>query len=251
MNVVELLSEAKDCVTLREAAQQLSKSIGRSLTEADVLGLALNGHVTLSVFLAKTVADCWAVPDDMPEGNAPDYWADIGQSSIALTVEEIHGIWDVPLVPPGASEVQRAYDELRGLAFTPAATTHRMLVERPGVHCRLRTTAVSSSATSALTPENTFVITVARLDALTTALATLTKASAVVEKPLATKERQSLYIIIAALANGPGVDIFKASKAASTIQATADTLGLEISARNIEEKLKDVVKALDLQKPTT
>jgi hypothetical protein len=246
----EFLAEAKDCVTLGEAALHLSKVTGQTLTEADILGLALNGHLQLSVFLPQTVADCWDVPEDIPEGNVPDYWADTGQNAVVVSVEAIRGVWDLPLVPPGEIEVRRLNNELRSIPWLPVKATIGTLVERPGIHCRLRTSALTSSAISAVSPENRLVIRTERLEAFAATLMAVEHPSFLLDESLTTKERRSLYIIIAALANAADIPLFNPTKAAGIIiQALADAkYALEISPRNIEDKLKEVVKALDLKK---
>lgn len=64
------------------------------------------------------------------------------------------------------------------------------------------------------------------------------------EKPLTAKERISLLIVIALLAEEARIDISKPSKAAATILKLAETQGINIAQRTIEEHLKKIPDAL-------
>ena len=66
------------------------------------------------------------------------------------------------------------------------------------------------------------------------------KTAAKQEKPLTTRERNTLLAIIAALCNEAKIDHTKPSKAADYIQSTADKMGLSTSKRGIEEHLKKI-----------
>ena len=66
------------------------------------------------------------------------------------------------------------------------------------------------------------------------------KTAAKQEKPLTTRERNTLLAIIAALCNEAKIDHTKPSKAADYILSTADKMGLSISKRGIEEHLKKI-----------
>ena len=65
------------------------------------------------------------------------------------------------------------------------------------------------------------------------------------DKPLGTKERTSLLIIMAALASLAEVDVDKVSQASVKIQGAADRLGAKVGLRTIEEHLKDIPDALE------
>ena len=64
------------------------------------------------------------------------------------------------------------------------------------------------------------------------------------EKPLATKERNTLLAIIAALCKEAKIDYTKPSKAAEILLGMADEMGLSISKRGIEEHLKKIPDSL-------
>ncbi len=43
----------KEWLTVKDTAKRLSISVGEDVTEADILRLALDGHLTLSVYFVK------------------------------------------------------------------------------------------------------------------------------------------------------------------------------------------------------
>lgn len=69
-------------------------------------------------------------------------------------------------------------------------------------------------------------------------------ATAIVEKPIETRERNTLLCIIAALCKEAGYDYNKAAKTASNIASTAAGMGLQIGETTIENHLKKITDAL-------
>lgn len=67
------------------------------------------------------------------------------------------------------------------------------------------------------------------------------------EKPLGTRERDTLLTIIAALAKDAKIDIAHASKAAASIENLTETMGTPVSRRAIEEHLKKIPDALEIR----
>lgn len=65
------------------------------------------------------------------------------------------------------------------------------------------------------------------------------------QKPLTPKERTTLLIITYLLAEAAKIDILKASKAASALVSIAETKGIQIGQRTIEEHLKKIPDALE------
>ena len=66
-----------------------------------------------------------------------------------------------------------------------------------------------------------------------------------IDKPLSNKERETLLVIIAALAKDSKVDISKTSKAGELIANMTDLLGSPVGATTIETLLKKIPKALE------
>lgn len=65
------------------------------------------------------------------------------------------------------------------------------------------------------------------------------------EKPMSTKERDTLLTIIAAFAKEAKIDISRPSKAAGLIEDMTQLLGAPVAKRTIEEKLKLINDALE------
>lgn len=63
-------------------------------------------------------------------------------------------------------------------------------------------------------------------------------------KPLATRERDTLLTIIAAMARAAKIDVSQPGKAALSIEAITDELGAHVSKRAIEDHLKKIPDAL-------
>src|SRR5687767_11255173 len=115
-----LLLKLRPWLTVSQAAQQPAAIIGEPLTEADVLGLALDGNLTLSVNLLEETSADW-------------------EDAAGLTqVEPISGLWDLPMVPPLSLAIAWRYNELCGLPPIRMGEIIGALVERPGMRRRLR-----------------------------------------------------------------------------------------------------------------
>ena len=87
-----------------------------------------------------------------------------------------------------------------------------------------------------------------RFDLKSSIVATPTNKTDIVpqaEKPLSTRERNTLLTIIAVLCKEAEIDYTKAAKAAALIQGTAATLGVNIGETTIEEHLKKIPDALE------
>jgi len=65
------------------------------------------------------------------------------------------------------------------------------------------------------------------------------------DRPLSTKERNTLLVIIAVLCKESKIDYAKAAKAAGAIQSLADAQGLRIGETTIEGHLKRVPDAIE------
>ena len=65
------------------------------------------------------------------------------------------------------------------------------------------------------------------------------------EKPMTTRERNTLLTIIAALCKDTGYDYLKAAKTAGLIQSTAARMGVSIGETTIEGHLKKIPHALE------
>jgi hypothetical protein len=67
----------------------------------------------------------------------------------------------------------------------------------------------------------------------------------IAEKPLGRRERNTLLVIIGALAELPKIDVKKPSGAAVAIEAQTALMGARVAARTIEDHLKRIPDAIE------
>jgi hypothetical protein len=66
-----------------------------------------------------------------------------------------------------------------------------------------------------------------------------------IEKPIGKRERDTLLVIIAALAKMARIDVTKPSKAAAKIEHETELMGARVAARTIENHLNRITEALE------
>lgn len=71
-----------------------------------------------------------------------------------------------------------------------------------------------------------------------------------VESPLGTRERTTLLVVIAGLAEAAGIDLSKPSKAGEMIETLTMEVGARVSARTIEDLVKRIPDAIERRGPT-
>src|SRR5262249_17211298 len=126
LNLKKLL-KLKEWLTVPDAARHLSILFGEEVAEADVLRLALDGHLTLSVYFVNhakarcgpivPLKDAKRYPLQMLDGQtvycveglriSEDEVAELGESIITLT-----GIWDLPMRGAERLDVEHRYQML-------------------------------------------------------------------------------------------------------------------------------------------
>ena len=245
--VVQLraLLKLKSWLTLRDAASYLSILLGEDVTEADILGLGLDGRLTLSVsFLNFTLGrigkiipynEADLIPDESPdeEGrmtviNGIQLDKDRVLSFTYTHGNIIEGIWDL------AMEGDERYD---------VEDKYQQLVDGPEVKLRSGDRLVNRT-------DGTW----ACVDFLGTALGVRTSslqdlearlAEPAADRPLGLRERTTLLTIIAALANLADIEFTKPSKAALTIESETIRMGARVAARTIEDHLNRIRDALE------
>lgn len=150
------LFNLKEWLTVPDAARNLSIVCGEEVTEADVLRLALDGHLKLSVnFVNHTQADCgevvgyedttWEVlPTDLAGilQNIPDeakskpitYMTSLNIDDSRFLnrshqVTTINGVWDLPMIGGERATVENEYQRLTGGPNITLATIEGAFVE--------------------------------------------------------------------------------------------------------------------------
>jgi hypothetical protein len=71
-----------------------------------------------------------------------------------------------------------------------------------------------------------------------------------IEKPIESRERTTLLLIIAALAQLAKIDTSKPSSAATSIESQTALLGVRVAARTIENHLKRIPEAMESRSQT-
>ncbi len=116
------LHKLKEWLTVPDAARHLSKSLGEEVPEADVLRLALEGHVKLSLFLVNAVQALSVIlpPSIEEETEAQrqirDYFMREG--------DLVRGIWDLVMLGAERSYVEAIFIRLiNGVVVEPDTGT--------------------------------------------------------------------------------------------------------------------------------
>ena len=120
----DTLRKLREWLTLKEAASELATALSEDVDASDVLRLALDGLLKLSINLpAKTTAHCRKLGDDAPD--AP--W----------TRRTIDGVWDVPMVGRGKSQIEHDYQWERAGLYVPKDAPAGALVEQDDLVCQV------------------------------------------------------------------------------------------------------------------
>ena len=282
---MQKLLKLKDWVTVPEAARYLSILFSEDVTEADVLRLALDEHLALSVnFVNGASVQCSEIADDGPvatvsvqmsEDEAASWFEELRIASLGaleefgnglefssnVTVKYITGIWDVLMGGCTRAIVENKYQSLSGgPAVDPYFLKSGFLVTHPNgtraiILERFSDDEIEDNNLGTL-PDNhpsryqpgqipSDAVLVIRTSALQDLEAMLSEPEPATERPLKRRERDSLLVIIAALAELNGIDVKRPSKAAVEIESATIQKGARISARAIEDHLRRIPDALE------
>jgi hypothetical protein len=280
------LLNLKDWVTVPEAARYLSILFEEDVTQADVLRLTLDEHLTLSVnFVNAASVQCSEIADDGPvvaavslqmsEDEAARWFEELRIASIDaldefgnglefssnVTVKYITGIWDVLMGGSTRANVENKYQSLSGgPAIDPCFLEGGFVVTHPNgtlaiIVERFSDDEIEDKNLGTL-PDNhpsryhaggipSDAVLVVRTSALQDLEAMLSEPEPATERPLKRRERDSLLVIIAALAELNGIDVKRPSKAAMEIESATIRKGARVSARAIEDHLRRIPDALE------
>jgi hypothetical protein len=273
MPQVKKLLKLKQWLTVPDAARHLSIVFGEDVSEADVLRLGLDGHLTLSVnFINYAMARYGPVvplqdakrhtiispinnePIEMVEGVV------IGDQVVQLAekIVRLDSVWDLKMRGAEQIDVENQYQALTG---GPSVDLHSLagaiVFRQDGIHCQLQSHFSDNEFANLKQPRNhpdnyypaDGLPADSRLVVRTSALHDLearhSESDQKAERPLGQRERDTLLVIIASLADLPKVDVKKHSKAALAIQSQAARMGVRVGARTIEDHLKRIPDALE------
>ncbi|HEC07862.1 MAG TPA: hypothetical protein ENJ12_13480 [Thiolapillus brandeum] len=129
-------------VTLDKAANELAQMLGEEVDEARILYLALNHHLTLSVFFQDSVLGMRRRYSSTPVGpnctSATSEEVGDGEYLITYTRPSVvsHDVWDLPLTGTDRNLLELRYQELKGHTLLPLRSV--TAAHLPQV-CRLNT----------------------------------------------------------------------------------------------------------------
>jgi len=271
------LLKLKDWLTVPDAARHLSVLFDEDVTEADVLRFALDGRLVLSIDfvdfaaaqLGKIIplADAKTKTVQTTDGKSCGLINGIRQVdgnvvSFDGNFRFIKGVWDLAMCGAERIEIERKYRLLTDGPTVSLGEGNGILINRPDGTWGQLLEAISDSdefglwrflsdntygGPDKLYPAQTFpsgAILVVRTSAVLDLVA-LSEPETPMERPLRQRERDSLLVIIAALAEVHGIDIKRTSKAAMEIESATIQKGARVSARSIEDHLRRIPDALE------
>ncbi len=238
------LWKLREWLTIHEAARYLSSAIGQKVGDADVLRLALDGKLPLSLNLpART--EGWFHPDGAEATTRP------------TSRTAIEGLWDLSLVGAGRVQIEHDYHWLASLPYIDIEGTAGAWVERDGARRQLTPMGghggMSAGPSSAFSGGSVLGVRIAALNALAAQMPAPSPPVAAdpLDKSLGQRERATLLTIIAALSKEAKIDISKPSAAGVAIEALTAAMNVRVPARTVEEHLKKIPDALERRAKTS
>ncbi|MFW5397274.1 MAG: hypothetical protein XXXNARYT_003002 [Candidatus Accumulibacter regalis] len=266
------LFDIREWLTVVDAARHLSIVFGEAITEADVLRLALDGTLRLSVFFADHVDAKRAHIPEWRSARSGDNSKSKRVKDWMLHVEEgevvrIVGVLNLPMIGSERLEVENEYRRLINGEALEIATRSRVCVENNGQLYALqeqlpnpvwpevdpsvgpfekfdqfdRADAMTNYSQASTFPQHR--IFVVRTAALSEFEASLSGRSAGLEKPLITTERNTLLTIIAALCDYGDIK-HQERGAARQLAKLTDEIGASVSDDTIRDVLRKIPDAL-------
>lgn len=273
MPQLKKLLNLKQWLTVPEAARHLSILFGEDVSEADVLRLGLDGHLKLSVnFVNGARGRCgravpiddqkWTIRQENPEdwshltGSPPTdegtdehqvFWCSLnglplGDGRVLEYVREtalLDGVWDLTMLGHERLEIEQRYQFLTkgpevDMYFRDGPVDHPIVSREDGTYCQIhepRDTSDRYHPADGLPADSVVVVKTSALHDLESRLSDPDQKA---EKPLQLRERTTLLVIIAALAELAKIDVTKPAKAGATIESQTVLLGAEVSSRAIQ-----------------
>jgi hypothetical protein len=245
------LLNLKQSLTVADAARHLSILFEEEVTEADVLRLALDEHLVLSVhFVNHASGRCGPVVPlqdaklrrikKLGEDGSFDSidGLDIGQDQVidwGPRITELEGIWDLTMLGSERLDVEHRYQALTGGPAVNLVFLDGPIVSRDdGTYCQIREHVSKNEfvgpknltelpdnpknydPAASLPADSVLVVKTSSLRDLE---ARVSEPEKKVEKPIGPRERSSLLVIIAALSELAKIDVTKPSSAALAIEA--------------------------------
>ena len=257
------LLKLKEWLTVPDVAQHLSILFGEEVSEADVLRLALDGQLTLSVdFVNPTSARCGPVvpfeeakfsPLRTLKGEiiqSPD-GINLGDGRVlelGEAIKTVLGVWDLMMVGAERLDVEHRYQMLtNGPAVRLTILEGPVVRREEGVACRLEAYLGDNEffdkknlkkpfrdpanfyPAGGLPVDSVFVVRTAALKELEARILETDKPT---KKPIQRRERNTLLVMIAALAKLAKIDVTKPSSAATAVESQTTLMGVRVRSPN-------------------
>jgi hypothetical protein len=100
------LRKLRDWLTVDDAAEELTAALSERVRPADVLRLAIDGHLRLSLYLPVAMTARCRRPEDESKGER-------------ITSEKVEGLCDVPMLGRGKAQIEHAYHWQHDNNFVP------------------------------------------------------------------------------------------------------------------------------------
>jgi hypothetical protein len=279
---VSKLFKLKEWVTIPDAARHLSQIVNEPVCEADILQMALDGHLKISVNFPNraearigrvipykdvprkvlptldgkgtvTYLDGYLL-NDSPEGTMPD--SETPFIHFQKEVVSIDGIWDLAMQGNERFDIEFDLQQLiDGPEVTMLNIEGTFLNRSDGTWAALqekfpdrvtenddgesKTVKGSYYPAGGLGTDCTRVIRVSEIMSLQAKLE-----GSALDKPVSTRERNTLLTIIGVLCKEAGFDYSRTAKTAGLIESAAANLGVGIGETTVEGHLKKVSDAM-------
>jgi hypothetical protein len=278
---VRKLLQLKRWLTLPDAAQYLSLSLGEAVSQTDILRLALDGELTLSVHFVNTtrahcgktipLADATRRVVPMLEGEGFFTFLDgtliPGERVIQFDekISTLTDVWDLTMFGAEEFDVEDLYQKLTGGPACEMQSLEGVFVtDGAGTFCKLMCRFTAEDVTliqpydnphnyfpaGALPDDSVFVVRTRSLQALEARMSAEEhpagkRPESVADRPVERRERSTLLTVIAALARMARVDVARPSSAAAAIENETELMGARVAARTIENHLKAIPEVVD------
>jgi hypothetical protein len=279
---VSKLFKLKEWVTIPDAARHLSQIVNEPVCEADILQMALDGHLKISVNFPNraearigrvipykdvprkvlptldgkgtvTYLDGYLL-NDSPEGTMPD--SETPFIHFQKEVVSIDGIWDLAMQGNERFDIEFDLQQLIGGPEVTMLNIEGTFLNRSdGTWAALqekfpdrvtenddgesKTVKGSYYPAGGLGTDCTRVIRVSEIMSLQAKLE-----GSALDKPVSTRERNTLLTIIGVLCKEAGFDYSRTAKTAGLIESAAANLGVGIGETTVEGHLKKVSDAM-------
>ncbi len=276
------LFKLKEWVTIPDAARHLSQIVNEPVCEADILQMALDGHLKISVNFPNraearigrvipykdvprkvlptldgkgtvTYLDGYLL-NDSPEGTMPD--SETPFIHFQKEVVSIDGIWDLAMQGNERFDIEFDLQQLIGGPEVTMLNIEGTFLNRSdGTWAALqekfpdrvtenddgesKTVKGSYYPAGGLGTDCTRVIRVSEIMSLQAKLE-----GSALDKPVSTRERNTLLTIIGVLCKEAGFDYSRTAKTAGLIESAAANLGVGIGETTVEGHLKKVSDAM-------